>query len=79
MDIQLASEIIWIIALAVYTVVVIFVTKKIYDYFVNKKHIKKNIIIYYNRKFIHIFAGGLVVLAVPFLFSKHIFLYLQVF
>ncbi len=73
MDIQLASEIIWIIVLAVYTVVVIFVTKKIYDYFVNKKHIKKNIVIYYNRKLIHIFAGGLVVLAVPFLFSKPYF------
>jgi uncharacterized membrane protein len=68
MDIQLASEIIWIIALAVYTVVVIFITKKIYDYFVNKKHIKKNIVIYYNRKFIHIFAVGFVVLAVLFLF-----------
>ena len=70
MDIQIFIEIIWIITLAVYTLLIIFITKNIYDYFINKKHMKKNIIIYYNRKFIHIFAGGVVVLAVPFVFSK---------
>jgi len=70
MDIQIVSEIIWITALAVYTFVIIFITKQIFDYFVYKKHMNKNVIVYYNRKFIHIFAGGIVVLAVPFVFSK---------
>jgi phytol kinase len=70
MDIQIAGEIVWMVALAVYAFAIILLTKKIYDYFVDKKHMNKSIIIYYNRKFIHIFAGGLVVLAVPFVFYQ---------
>jgi len=73
MDIHLASEIVWIVAFAFYTFAIILITKQIYDYFVNKKHMNKNIIVYYNRKFIHIFAGGFVVLAVPFVFSEPYF------
>jgi hypothetical protein len=73
MDIQIAIEIIWIIALAVYTFAIIIITKQIYEYFLNKKHINKNIIIYYNRKLIHIFAGGAVVLVVPFVFTQPYF------
>ncbi len=73
MDIQIASEIVWMIAFAVYTFAIILITKQIYDYFVNKKHMNKSVIIYYNRKFIHIFAGGFVVLAVPFVFSEPYF------
>lgn len=73
MDTQIAIEIVWILALAVYTLAIILLTKQIYDYFVNKKHLKKNIVIYYNRKLIHIFAGGLVVLAVPFIFLQPYF------
>ena len=51
MDIQIASEIVWMIAFAVYTFAIILITKQIYDYCVNTKHIDKSVIIYYNRKF----------------------------
>jgi hypothetical protein len=61
-------EIFWVLFLAVYAVSVIFLTKKSYHMLI-KKGIKKESAIYYNRKLIHIFAGGVVVLAVPFVFS----------
>ncbi|MCK4364995.1 MAG: hypothetical protein KAW45_02985 [Thermoplasmatales archaeon] len=35
-----------------------------------KKQFKEEQTIYYNRKFIHIFAGGVIVLLVPFIFSS---------
>jgi phytol kinase len=73
MDVQIVTEIVWMIALAFYAFSVILLTKQIYDYFVNKKHFKKSVALYYNRKFIHIFAGGFVVLAVPFVFAKPYF------
>lgn len=73
MDIQLASEIVWMIALAFYAFSVILITKRFYDYFVGKKHMNKRVAVYYNRKFIHIFAGGFVVLAVPFVFAEPYF------
>ena len=73
MDVQIASEIVWMIALAFYAFSVILLTKQIYDYFVDKKHMNKRVAVYYNRKFIHIFAGGFVVLAVPFVFKSPLF------
>jgi len=66
---QLIYEIVAMFFLAAYAFSVIFSTKIIYDFMI-KRHIKKKVAIYYNRKFIHIFAGGIVVLMVPFLFSN---------
>ena len=66
---QLIFEIIAIFLLAAYTFSIIFLSKKIYEYML-KKRLKKSVALYYNRKIIHIFAGGVVVLAVPFLFSN---------
>ncbi len=65
----LSNELFWTIVLAFYAFGVILFTRKIYDYGI-KKHMKKSVVIYYNRKFIHIFAGGVVVLAVPFVFNS---------
>jgi len=65
---EILYEILWIFLLAIYAVSVIFLTKKSY-YLMIKKGIKKGSAIYYNRKLIHIFAGGVVVLIVPFVFS----------
>ena len=48
MDIHLASEIVWIVAFAFYTFAIILITKQIYDYLVNTKHMNKNVIVYYN-------------------------------
>jgi len=65
---EILYEIFWILFLAVYAVSVIFLTKKSYHLMI-KKGIKEESAVYYNRKLIHIFAGGVVVLAVPFVFS----------
>ena len=62
-------EIFWVFVLAFYSLFIFFITKKLYDLMI-KKNFKHNVAIYYNRKFIHIFAGGVIVLAVPFVFSS---------
>jgi len=67
-DLEIISEFIWIILLALYAFGFILFTKKTYEWMIKKK-VKKNVAIYYNRKLIHIFAGGVVVLAVPFVFN----------
>ncbi|MDH7507530.1 MAG: hypothetical protein QHH15_07095 [Candidatus Thermoplasmatota archaeon] len=63
------SEIFWIFILAFYAMFVIFATKKFYNWMI-KKNFKHSVAVYYNRKIIHIFAGGVIVLAVPFVFSN---------
>ena len=69
LDQQLTFEILSMFVLAAYAFSIIFLAKKLYDYMV-KKRLKKSVALYYNRKIIHIFAGGIVVLLVPFLFSN---------
>lgn len=66
----LSFELLYIVLLALYAVSVIVLTRYFYDYLVNKKHMRKSVAVYCNRKLIHIFAGGVVVLTVPFLFSN---------
>jgi len=72
LDQQILYEIFWIFVLAAYAFSVFYLTKKFYDYML-KKHFKESVVIYYNRKLIHIFAGGVVVLIVPFVFSNPCF------
>lgn len=69
LDPQIIYEIIWVFALAAYAFSVIFLTKVLYNYMI-KKHFDEKIVVYYNRKLIHIFAGGVIVLVVPFIFSS---------
>jgi phytol kinase len=69
---QIIYQIGWMFILAAYAFFIILITKKIYNYMI-KKQFKESIAVYYNRKFIHIFAGGVVVLIVPFVFSSPIF------
>jgi len=66
------NQFFWVIALAFYVFLVIFLTKELFDYMI-KKRIKKSVAVYYNRKIIHIFAGGIIVLIVPFVFFSPIF------
>ena len=66
---ELLLQTFWIFVLAVYSFLVIFLTKRVYNYML-KKEFKENVAVYYNRKLIHIFAGGVVVLTVPFLFNN---------
>ena len=50
--------------LVVYTALILYLTKFIYLYG-KKRELESKDIIYYNRKFVHIFAGGVVALFVP--------------
>ena len=69
LEVLLENEFFWVVILAFYAFGVILLTKYIYDYLIRKR-IKRNVAVYYNRKIIHIFAGGVVVLAVPFVFDS---------
>jgi len=69
LDTLFENEFFWVVILALYAFGVILFTKYIYDYLV-KKRVRKSVAVYYNRKIIHIFAGGVVVLAVPFVFDS---------
>ena len=69
LDYPTLYEIIWMFILVAYAFSIIFLTKSLYGYML-KKHFKEEVAIYYNRKFIHIFAGGVIVLLVPFIFSS---------
>jgi len=68
----LILEIIWIIILAFYTLLIAYLSKKFYKMMI-KKGYNKNDSIYYNRKLVHILAGGVVALIVPIVFNSPIF------
>ena len=57
-------DIILSILLALYTGLVLYLIKYVYLYGM-KKGLKEQDALYYNRKFVHIFAGGIVALFVP--------------
>ncbi len=65
----LQNELFWFIILSTYATIFTLATKKTYE-FMRKKGIEKFVAVYYNRKLIHMFAGGVVVLIVPFVFSS---------
>ena len=52
-------------------VVVMFLTKKLYNVMIGKK-LAYNVAVYYNRKIIHILAGGLVAFLTPLIFKTPI-------
>lgn len=49
-----------------------FISRKLFEYMLSRG-IKKKDALYYNRKFMHIFAGGVVVLLVPFVFDSALY------
>ena len=62
-------EIVWTIVLFTWVIIVVQpVTLNFYKW-AKKRGIEENKIIYYNRKIIHILAGGLIALLVPFLYE----------
>ena len=46
-----------------------FLTKKLYVFMVKRNKLEHEVAVYYNRKIIHIFAGGLAAFACPFYFK----------
>ena len=66
---DLVMEAVWTIILFIWVIIVVHpITKTLYNYMRKKglSHIKA---VYYNRKIIHILAGGLVVILVPYIYS----------
>lgn len=64
------QEILFALILVAWVILVsLVITKKIYNLML-EKNIKENVAIYYNRKIIHVLAGGLVAFLVPFIFSS---------
>lgn len=55
--------------LLAYVFAVVHGTKYVYNY-LRAKGSRHNVAVYYNRKLIHVFAGGVVALLVPMLFSS---------
>ncbi len=51
-----------------YVMMVVYGTKPLYD-FMRRRGLPHNVAVYYNRKVIHIFAGGVVALLVPVFFT----------
>jgi hypothetical protein len=64
-----AIEIMWFFILSIYATFVTLGTKFSYE-LMRKKGFEQNVAVYYNRKIIHMFAGGVVVLFVPYLFNS---------
>ena len=65
----LDNELFWVLLLSSYVLAITYLTKNLYSWMISHVY-KKEIAIYYNRKLIHIFAGGVVVLVVPFVFRS---------
>lgn len=65
----LGIDLFWVVILACYVIVIIYLTKSLYSWMISHVY-KREIAVYYNRKIIHIFAGGFVVLVVPFVFHS---------
>lgn len=69
---QTFYEIFWLIILIIYVFLVAKLTKKYYNTLI-KKGTKKDSAMYVNRKMVHIFAGGVVALAVPLVFNTPLY------
>ena len=71
--IELLIQFAWVFILAAYIMFIVLVfTKKTYEW-MTSHGIRKKDAVYYNRKLVHIFAGGVVVLMVPVIFSNSLF------
>lgn len=62
-------EIIWTVILFIWVMIVVQPITLTFYKWAKKRGMKENKIIYYNRKIIHMLAGGLVALLVPFIFE----------
>ena len=61
-------EYLWAIILGCYVVAILYATKIPYNMMVERgvEHIRA---VYYNRKIVHVFAGGIISLAIPYVFT----------
>ncbi|MFP4000978.1 MAG: hypothetical protein ACLFSM_09015 [Thermoplasmata archaeon] len=62
----------WVVILVTYSISVTLATKRLYHWMI-EKGVKNNVAIYYDRKVVHIFGGGVATLFVPFVFGSPFF------
>lgn len=60
----------WATILLMYIFFVLYATKKFFKHMTARRNMKTNVAVYYNRKIIHILAGGVTAFLVPLLFSS---------
>lgn len=65
-------QILWAVAAVVYAAAIVLLTKWAYSR-MRIRGVAHNVAVYYNRKIVHMAAGGVVALAVPFLFTSPIY------
>ena len=66
------NETILISAIVVYGLFIIFGTKWVFE-FMMARNMKENVAIYYNRKILHMFCGGLIGMMAPSILSEPIY------
>jgi len=62
----------WAVTAVVYSAVIVFLTRWIH-HMLRARGVANNVAVYYNRKIVHMAAGGVVALAVPYLFTSPIY------
>ncbi len=62
-------EVLLALVLGIYTLTVVYGTKLVYDYMIGRG-VPVNVAVYYNRKIIHMLAGGIIALVTPILFTS---------
>ncbi len=63
------TEVVWTIVLFIWVIIVVQPITQAFYRWAKKRGMPENKIVYYNRKIIHMAAGGLVALLVPFFFE----------
>jgi phytol kinase len=70
--VEMYLQIIFSALAVVYAMAIVFVTKSTYG-IMKKRGFEEMVAVYYNRKIVHMAAGGVVALTVPFLFDSWIY------
>jgi len=65
-------QILWSALAVIYAIIILFVTKSTFK-MMQKRGLEKTVAVYYNRKIVHMVAGGVVALFVPILFDSWIY------
>ena len=69
---SLMNEVVLISAIVVYGLFIIFGTKWVFE-FMMAQNMKENVAIYYNRKILHMFCGGLIGAMAPSILDEPIY------
>jgi len=69
---SVCEQILFSILAVIYAIIIVFITKATFN-LMRKRGVEKIAVVYYNRKIVHIAAGGVGALLVPYLFDSWIY------